>query len=396
MFFGITIILILLSRIGFAAHVALFNSLPSSGLLDSHTIRHLTFDENTHFLIANTSYDWWQRHPDFILVEQDRRVKVLNSDILREWESDGDSQLDLNENFGHIMMQKDVSNWGLARIGQRQLPLGKTYEYPVSAGEGVDIYIIDTGVNTKHVDFDDRAEWGTTVIDGEADCLDDKGDGSISDIIHGLHFVMERAHLRQPKKAVVNMSIGADKSDALNQAIDALVRMGIVVVAAAGNTDPNNTDRNACDYSPSSAPNALVVGATDQNDNIASFSHSGPCIDLFAPGSGIVSDGGHTNQAKVISSGTSFSAPFVAGTAALLLTETTNATAIQVKDHILTTGTADVLQVADTSPNLLLYTGLNGAEPAGTLASWANRNNSKPSKTNPALFLFVIILVLMT
>lgn len=72
--------------------------------------------------------------------------------------------------------QTNVPSWGLARIGQRYFRTRSNYNYPDSAGEGVNVYIIDTGVNTEHKDFEGRAKWGFTAIRGEDD-TDGNGHG---------------------------------------------------------------------------------------------------------------------------------------------------------------------------------------------------------------------------
>ena len=71
--------------------------------------------------------------------------------------------------------------WGLARISHRNtLSFGtfNKYLYSAGGGEGVDVYVIDTGTNVDHVDFEGRASWGKTIPTGDAD---EDGNG------HGTH-----------------------------------------------------------------------------------------------------------------------------------------------------------------------------------------------------------------
>lgn len=81
------------------------------------------------------------------------------------------------------------------------------------------------------------------------------------------------------KKSVLSLSIGGGFSQSLNDAITAVVNQGISVVVAAG-----NDNQDASLFSPSSTAKAITVGATDSNDNRASFSNFGADLDLFAPG----------------------------------------------------------------------------------------------------------------
>lgn len=70
--------------------------------------------------------------------------------------------------------------WGLARVSHRQ-PLSLSsfdqYLYDTEGGEGVTSYVIDTGINVKHTEFDGRAIWGKTIPTGDDD-LDGNGHGT--------------------------------------------------------------------------------------------------------------------------------------------------------------------------------------------------------------------------
>lgn len=86
------------------------------------------------------------------------------------------------------------------------------------------------------------------------------------------------------KRSVFSMSLGGGYSAAVNGAVASVVSNGIPVVVAAG-----NSNANAASFSPSSAPSAITVGASDFSDNRASFSNWGPGLDVFAPGVTILS-----------------------------------------------------------------------------------------------------------
>ena len=229
--------------------------------------------------------------------------------------------------------------WGLDRIDQTSLPLSRTYTYPQASG--VTAYVLDTGVRVAHREFGGRARHGHDFIDDDAtaqDCnghgthvagtiggrtygvakdvkivgvrvLDCKGSGSYSAIIAGVDWVTRHA----VKPAVANMSIGGPVSSALNSAVARSIAAGITYAVAAG-----NDNKNACRFSPASAPNAITVGATDSTDTRASFSNYGSCLDIFAPGVRIASAGTSSNTAVRMMSGTSMATPHVAGAAALV------------------------------------------------------------------------------
>jgi len=114
------------------------------------------------------------------------------------------------------------------------------------------------------------------------------------------------------------LSLGGSKSTTQNNAVNNCVtNKGHAVVVAAG-----NSNKNACNYSPSSATKAITVGATDTADKRASFSNYGSCLDIFAPGVAIKSAYKDSDTATATWSGTSMASPHVAGICALIKQET--------------------------------------------------------------------------
>ncbi|KAI8065697.1 serine protease 1 [Gongronella butleri] len=288
--------------------------------------------------------------------------------------------------------------WGLARVSHRNRLSFSTfnkYAYDQgAAGEGVKVYVIDTGINVEHVDFEGRAEWGQTIPSGDEDedgnghgshcagtiagktygvakkaepvavkVLRSNGSGTMSDVVKGVEWatIAHQTNEQDAKKAgkkfkgsVANMSLGGGKSRSLDLAVDGAVDAGVVFAVAAGN---DNAD--ACNYSPAASQEAITVGASTLSDDRAYFSNFGTCVDVFAPGLNILSTWRGSKYATNTISGTSMASPHVAGLAAYLLSTLDEpATPKQIKDLILSLATKGVLtDVGKGSPNLLIFNG---------------------------------------
>jgi subtilisin family serine protease len=137
---------------------------------------------------------------------------------------------------------------------------------------------------------------------------------------------------------VTSNSYGGDDAPSLavRDAIDAAGNAGILNVFAAGNSTTNLDVR--CDYPACFRLASMInVAASDLADNLAAFSNYGATnVDLAAPGVNIVTtDGITTNSYNPIFAGTSASAPFVAGAAALLASAYPSATMVEIKRALM-------------------------------------------------------------
>ena len=275
--------------------------------------------------------------------------------------------------------QERPESWGLDRIDQRGLPLNRRYDPGEASGAGVHVYVIDTGIDANHREFQGRlGEGRNTVTGGEprdghghgthvagtaagtefgvakkatlhaVKVLGDNGSGTDSEVIAGIDWVTEHARANG-WPAVANMSLGGTPAPALDLAVCRSLEAGVVHAMASG-----NDDGNACDGSPARVLQAIGAGATTDRDQRASFSNKGRCVAIFAPGEQITS--ARRNGGSTALSGTSMASPHVAGVAALCLERHAGSTPEQVKRCILDNASRDkVRDVGSGSPNLLLY-----------------------------------------
>ena len=237
--------------------------------------------------------------------------------------------------------------WGIARVNAPAA-------WKVSRGKGVKLVVIDTGIDMTHPElvgiikggwnaistaatFNDDNGHGThcsgTIAAKDDDqgvvgvapqidlygvkVLDANGSGTFDDVIAGMLWAVTN------KMEVASMSLGAGQGNqALADAVEAMRKGGVILIAAAGNSG------GSVGY-PAAYPGAIAIAASDSKDKLASFSSRGPEVAVIAPGVDVKSTymgGGYDTL-----SGTSMATPHVAGLTALYVATHKGATPAQAR-----------------------------------------------------------------
>lgn len=270
-----------------------------------------------------------KNNPNVLRIEDDVIVEALDKESKEEKSFDNNRRAQTNS-------PAQVLPWGIDRIDAELVwPSGNT-------ADPVKVAVVDTGISKDHPDLKANIKGGVNIINPFKSSDDDNGHGShvagiiaalnnnigvvgagpaanlyavkvldrngsgfLSDVISGIQWSVANG------MKVVNMSLGTSQDiQSMHDAVIAAHNAGVIVVAAAGNS-------GKAVIFPAAYPEAIAVSATDQNNQLASFSSRGPEVDLAAPGVNILSTYKGTNYA--ILSGTSMAAPHVAGSAALVL-----------------------------------------------------------------------------
>ncbi len=290
--------------------------------------------------------------------------------------------------------------WHLDRVDQRILPMDGYYSFN-RTGQGVTVYIIDSGIRFSHQEFGGRASNGYDFVwhdpnaspaeKGEAegeDCRKVSGHGTSVAAMAGGNTVgvardvslvsvrifgcedpapasrtiaaVDWVTAHHEKPAVANMSLGHGASESMDDAVRNSIAAGVTYTVSAGNRGNDRPPRLqlACNQSPARVRQALTAAATDHLDRKPSWSSYGECVDLFAPGEGITTATRTADDAyREDRFGTSFSAPLVAGVAALYLQERPTALPAEVFAAVIDATTKNIVTSAGsgTTNNHLLF-----------------------------------------
>lgn len=314
-----------------------------------------------------------------------------------------------NKNIAYIEPDLEVKAlgetlpWGIEKIGAPQVHSSG------NKGTGVNVAIIDTGIDHTHPDLYENYKGGYDFVNNDDDPMDDNGhgthcagiiaavnndigvigvapeanlyalkildstgSGSSSNIIAAIDWAIATHDdgIDSNDIQIISMSLGSDSgTETLDSACTLAYEHGILLVAAAGNDGNKRGTGDSVDY-PGAYSSVIAVAATDSTDKRASFSSTGPAVEIAAPGLYINST---FPDGYSVMSGTSMACPHVAGTAALVLYANPSFTNDNIREKLAQTAT----DLGTSGKDTLYGFGLVNAEAVATV--------SAPDETAPEI-----------
>lgn len=273
----------------------------------------------------------------------------------------------------------------LDRIDQRGYPLSKTYSWKTTA-DNVHVYVLDAGINVTHTDFGGRATHGADLIGGTIPkgCEQHVATGSAAQIggtkygvAKGAHLVSVRmracSQLATPalvtagikwvtsnavRPAVALLPWDLPASDEVDNAIRDSIKSGVTWVTNADQSGDPDFDTTCAENSPSRVPEVITSTGVHTGlnaDGLYPRTRVSSCVDLAAPADApsAIGPGSDENMWGAFDGGSGF----VAGAAALVLSEHPSWTPQQVHQELVDKATPIKLTPSGAKPDRLLFTG---------------------------------------
>jgi len=252
------------------------------------------------------------------------------------------------------------SQWGLDQSNDCDIDVTEAWDIEVGSSNVV-VAVVDTGVDYNHPDLAGNCISGYDFVNNDDDpmddhnhgthcagiigavgnnnvgisgvcwdisimpvkCLNSHGSGTSSGVAESIIYAADNG------ADVISMSLGGGYCEIMENAVDYAYSKGVVIIAAAGNSNSNTK------HYPAAFNNVISVAATNQNDNRAHFSTYGDWVDIAAPGVDILSTLRNNNYGSY--SGTSMACPHVAGLAGLLLSKKPSTSKEEIKTILRST-----------------------------------------------------------
>ena len=325
---------------------------PTEAQVDGLARRHrLTRVQSQNFPLTNSTFFRWR-------ISDERSVDT----VVRQLVQSGDVKSAQRNNIFKLQQNAAAPSPAAQASGEpAQYELAKMrlpQAHALSVGANVTIAVIDSGIDTSHPEL-------AGVIAGSFDALASKegphphGTGIASAIAahakltgaapssrllairafgaqtsgaESTSFVILKSldYAVANRAQIINMSFAGPPDVAMSRALTSAAAKGIVLIAAAGNTGPKSKQ-----LYPAADRNVIAVTATDQSDRLFAESNRGGFVAISAPGVDILSaapDGKYQ-----VSSGTSLSAAFISGIAALMIARNPDIAAADIRAALLAT-----------------------------------------------------------